>query len=169
MKSRVRNTLLPRLPYLGLAGFVLLLDQISKSFIQKSFDLGQSVSVVEGFFELIYVRNTGVAFGVFSSVASPAKSALLSTFAAVAVVVVVVYSVRSSAGHHFLQAALALILGGALGNLYDRIAHGYVIDFLNFHFGSYDWPTFNVADTAITLGVRFLAAEIIRDEIRDRV
>ena len=158
----------PRLPYLGLAGLVLLFDQVSKSFIHKSFDLGQSVSVVEGLFELTYVRNTGVAFGVFSSVASPAKSALLSTFAAVAVVVVIVYSVRNPAGHHFLQAALALILGGALGNLYDRVAYGYVIDFLNLHIGSYDWPTFNVADTAITLGVMFLAAEIIRDEIQDR-
>ncbi len=157
-----------RLPYIGLVGVVLLLDRISKSVIHTRFDLGETLPVVNGFFDLIYVRNTGVAFGLFSSVSSPLKSALLSTFAAAAVIIVIVYSMRNPVGHRLLQLALALILGGALGNLYDRVIHGYVIDFLSFHLATYHWPAFNVADTAISVGVIFLAAEIINDEIAAR-
>ena len=166
--SDLASTIRARLPYLGLVGIVLLLDRWSKSVIQDTFSLGDSLTVVGGFFELTYVRNTGIAFGIFSSVGSSAKAVLLSAFAAVAAVVVVVYSIRNPSGHRLLQLALALILGGALGNLYDRVAHGYVIDFVHLHAGRYYWPAFNVADAAISVGVVFLAAEIIRDEIAAR-
>jgi signal peptidase II len=101
---------------------------------------------------------------MFSSFDSPAKSVLLSFFTAAAAVVVVVYSIRSSARNHLLQAALGFILGGALGNLYDRIAYGHVVDFLEFYIGSYHWPAFNIADSAISAGVILLAVEIIRNE-----
>jgi len=161
-------TLQARLPYLGLVGIVLLLDRVSKSVIHSRFDLGETLPVVNGFFDIIYVRNTGVAFGLFSSVSSPAKATLLSVFAASAAVIVVFYSIRNPVGHRLLQLSLALILGGALGNLYDRVMHGYVIDFLSFHLNVYHWPAFNVADTAISAGVIFLAAEIINDEITAR-
>ena len=162
------STLQARLPYLGLVGLVLLLDRASKSVIHARFDLGETVPVVTGLFDIIYVRNTGVAFGLLSSVNSPAKAALLSGFAATAAIIVIVYSVRNPVGHRLLQLSLALILGGALGNLYDRVIHGYVIDFLSFHVSVYHWPAFNVADTAISAGVVFLAAEIINDEISAR-
>ena len=89
---------------------------------------------------------------------------VLSVFTAIAAVIVVVYSVRSPVRNRLLQVALALILGGALGNLYDRLAYGYVVDFLEFYFRTYLWPSFNIADSAISIGVLLLALEIIRNE-----
>src|SRR6478672_6378308 len=110
-----------RLPYALLVAAILILDRGTKLLIQKRFDLNESISVIDGFFNITYVRNTGVAFGIFSSISSPAKSVLLSVFTAFAAVVVVTYSVRSPARNRLLQVALGLILGGALGNLYDRL------------------------------------------------
>jgi signal peptidase II len=153
-----------RLPYGLLTAAILVVDRWTKSLIQSRFDLNESASIIDGFFNITYVRNTGVAFGVFSSVSSPAKSILLSAFTAVAATVVVAYSMRSPVRNHLLQVALGLILGGALGNLYDRLAYGYVIDFLEFYAGSYHWPSFNVADSAISTGVLLLAIEVIRNE-----
>jgi len=153
-----------RFPYLLLVAATLVLDRWTKVLIQKRFDLNESISVIDGFFNITYVRNTGVAFGIFSSISSPAKSVLLSVFTACAAVLVVTYSVRSPARNRLLQIALGLILGGALGNLYDRLAYGYVVDFLEFYAGSYHWPSFNVADSAISIGVGLLAIEIIRSE-----
>jgi signal peptidase II len=151
-----------------LVAATLALDRWTKLLIQKRFDLNESISVIDGFFNITYVRNTGVAFGIFSSISSPAKSVLLSVFTAFAAVVVVTYSVRSPVRNRLLQIALGLILGGALGNLYDRLAYGYVVDFLEFYAGSYHWPSFNVADSAISLGVGLLAIEIIRSEAPNR-
>src|SRR6185369_3076916 len=141
----------------------LTLDRWTKAFIRDRFALNESISIIDGFFDITYVRNTGVAFGIFSSISSPAKSVLLSLFTAGAAVVVITYSVLSPVRNRLLQLALGLILGGALGNLYDRLAYGYVVDFLEFYAGSYHWPSFNVADAAITAGVVLLALEIIRN------
>jgi signal peptidase II len=143
---------------------ILVLDRWTKALVLDRFDLNESVSVIDGFFNITYVRNTGVAFGIFSSISSPIKSIVLSLFTAFAAVVVITYSYRSPLRNRLLQVALALILGGALGNLYDRLAYGYVVDFLEFYIGSYHWPAFNVADSAITTGVLLLALEIIRNE-----
>jgi signal peptidase II len=153
-----------RLPYLLVAATALGLDRWTKALIQQRFGLNESISVIDGFFNITYVRNTGVAFGIFSSISSPAKSLLLSIFTACAAVIVVMYSVRSPVRNRLLQIALSLILGGALGNLFDRLAYGYVVDFLEFYVGSYHWPSFNVADSAISVGVLLLAFEIIRNE-----
>src|SRR5213595_3100813 len=157
-----------RLPYMILAAATLALDRWTKALIQKRFDLNESISVIDGFFNITYVRNTGVAFGIFDPLSLPAKSVLLSVFTAVAAVVVITYSVRSSLRNRLLQFALALVLGGALGNLYDRLAYGYVVDFLELYAGSYHWPSFNVADSAISIGVALLAIEIIRNETPSR-
>jgi signal peptidase II len=153
-----------RLPYLLLAAATLLLDRWTKVLIRSRFDLNESVSVIDGFFNITYVRNTGVAFGIFDPIASPAKSVLLSAFTAFAALAVITYSARSPVRNRLLQLALGLILGGALGNLYDRLAYGYVVDFLELYAGSWHWPSFNVADSAITCGVVLLALEIIRNE-----
>src|SRR4051794_15849219 len=153
-----------RLPYLLLVAATLVLDRWTKALIQNRFGLSESISVIDGFFNITYVRNTGVAFGIFDPLSLPAKSALLSAFTACAVVIVMVYSFRSSIRNRLLQVALALILGGALGNLYDRLAYGYVVDFLEFYLRTYHWPSFNVADSAISIGVALLAIEIIRNE-----
>ena len=157
-----------RLPYAVLVAATLILDRWTKVLIQKRFDLNESISIIDGFFNITYVRNTGVAFGIFSSISSPSKSVLLSIFTACAAVVVVTYSVRSPAHNRLLQIALSLILGGALGNLYDRLAYGYVVDFLEFYVGNYHWPSFNIADSVISTGVALLALEIIRNEAPSR-
>jgi len=153
-----------RLPYLFLVLATLILDRWTKALIQNRFALNESIPVIDAFFNITYVRNTGVAFGIFSSISSPAKSVLLSIFTGFAAIVVIVYSFRNPVTNRLLQTALALILGGALGNLYDRLAYGYVIDFLEFYIGRYHWPAFNIADSAITVGVLLLAFEIIRNE-----
>ena len=157
-----------RLPYIVVAAATLALDRWTKTLIQKHFDLNESISVIDGFFNITYVRNTGVAFGIFDPLSLPAKSVLLSVFTAFAAVVVITYSVRSSLRNRLLQFALALVLGGALGNLYDRLAYGYVVDFLEFYVRTYHWPSFNIADSAISIGVILLALEILRNEAPSR-
>src|SRR5215471_3889707 len=149
-----------RLPYVLLVIATLLLDRWTKSLIHSRFTLNESTSVIDGLFNITYVRNTGVACGIFSSISSPAKSILLSLFTAIAAIVVVVYSVRSPVRNRLLQVALSLILAGALGNLFDRISYGYVVDFIEVYFRSYQWPSFNIADSAISTGVVLLAFEI---------
>jgi signal peptidase II len=157
-----------RLPYILLVAATLALDRWTKALIQKHFGLNESISVIDGFFNITYVRNTGVAFGIFDPISLPAKSVLLSVFTVFAAVVVITYSVRSPVRNRLLQIALALILGGALGNLYDRVAYGYVVDFLELYASSYHWPSFNVADSAISIGVALLALEILRNEAPSR-
>ncbi len=153
-----------RFPYILLVVATLGLDRWTKSLVQSRFSLNESVSVIDGLFNITYVRNTGVAFGIFSSVTSPVKSLLLSLFTIVAAVVVVIYSFSTPVRNRLLQMALGFILGGALGNLYDRLRFGYVVDFLELYFRDYHWPSFNVADSAISIGVFLLALEIIRNE-----
>jgi signal peptidase II len=153
-----------RLPYGLIVAATLVLDRWTKALIVNRFILNESISVIDGLFNITYVQNTGVAFGIFSSIASPAKTLLLSAFTVFAAAVVVTYSVRSSARNRLLQISLALILGGALGNLYDRIAYGYVVDFIEIYVRTYHWPAFNVADSAISIGVVLLALEIFRAE-----
>jgi signal peptidase II len=157
-----------RLPYVLLIAVTLILDRWTKSLIQTRFVLNESSSIVDGFFNITYVRNTGVAFGIFSSISSPVKSILLSLFTVAAVAVVVIYALRSPVRNWLLQVSLACILGGALGNLYDRLSYGYVIDFLELYFRDYHWPAFNVADSAISTGVVLLAIEIFRNENTSR-
>jgi len=157
-----------RLPYILLIAATLLLDRWTKLLIQSRLDLNESVTVIDGFFNITSVRNTGVAFGIFSSVSSPAKSVLLSAFTALAAALVTAYSVRAPVRNLLLQVALGLILCAALGNLYDRLAYGSVIDFLEFYAGSYHWPSFNIADSAISIGVVLLTIEVIRNEAPGR-
>jgi signal peptidase II len=157
-----------RLPYLLLVAGILALDRWTKLLVQSRILFDESVSIIDGFFNITYVRNTGVAFGIFSSISSPVKSILLSAFAALAAVLVIAYSLRTPLENRWLHIAMALILGGALGNLYDRLAYGYVIDFLEFYFRTYRWPSFNIADSAISIGVILLAIEITRNEAPGR-
>src|SRR5438477_6889350 len=157
-----------RLPYLIIVAATLSFDRSTKALIPRRLDLNESISVIDGFFNITYVRNTGVAFGIFDPLSLPAKSVLLSIFTAFAAAVVITYSVRSSLRNRLLQVALALVLGGALGNLYDRLAYGYVVDFLEFYLRSHYWPSFNVADSAISIGVVLLAIEITRNEAPSR-
>lgn len=153
-----------RISYIFLVLFILLLDRWTKWLIDTRLLLNQTIPVIDGFFNITYVRNTGVAFGILDSVQSSMKSTILAILTVGAIIGVIVYSWRTPLSQKLLQAALSLILAGALGNLYDRIRYGYVIDFIEVYFRDYRWPSFNVADSAITTGVAFLAIEMFRKE-----
>jgi signal peptidase II len=154
--------LLRRLFYVLLAVSVILLDQLTKALVAARIPLHATVSVIPGFFDLTHVRNTGAAFGLFGGDASPGRTLFLTGVAAVVFCGVVVYAWRSSARDAVLQTALAFVAGGAVGNLVDRIRFDFVTDFLRFYVGVHEWPSFNVADSAITVGVILLAWDIWR-------
>jgi signal peptidase II len=150
-----------RAGYVALSVAVLFFDQWSKGWITRHFDVHQSFTVIEGLFDVTYVRNAGAAFGLFASVDSSLKAIFLNTVALIAFGVVTIYAFRSSVRSVRLQIGLALILGGAVGNLLDRVRFGFVVDFLDFSLGGHHWPAFNVADSAICTGVALLAWDML--------
>ena len=149
----------PTLRWLGLAGVIIVLDQISKLWISSHFIYGESLRVTE-YFNLVLAHNTGAAFS-FLSDAGGWQRWMFSSIAIVAAVWIV-RLLRQHAKETLFCLALALILGGALGNLVDRIAYGYVVDFLDFYWNSYHFPAFNVADSAISVGAVLLLLDSFR-------
>jgi len=141
------------LPWLSISALVIALDLYTKHLIQSAFAYGEHVSVTS-FFDLVLFHNEGAAFS-FLAAAGGWQRLLFSTFAVIASVVII-HLLRKHPEQKLFCFALALILGGALGNLYDRLTLGYVVDFLFFHYQSWYWPAFNVADSAITCGVVLL-------------
>lgn len=136
--------------WLGLAVVVLVVDQVTKQWIVEQYSLGMSDRIT-GFFNLVHVHNYGAAFSFLNNEGGWQRWGF-SVFAAVISLIIIVWIVRLSPQQRLEGCALALILGGALGNLYDRVALGYVIDFLDFHWSGWHFPAFNVADSGITLG-----------------
>jgi signal peptidase II len=145
------------LKWLGLSLLAVILDQASKLAITGSMQLYQSIAVMP-FFNLTYVRNTGAAFS-FLSEAGGWQRWFFAGLAVVISAVIAVWLARLKPGETLLAAALSLVLGGAIGNLIDRLAYGYVIDFLDVYYQDWHWPAFNIADSAITLGVVLMLAE----------
>jgi signal peptidase II len=154
-----------RLLYLGLSFILFGMDRATKALVVRHLPLYESVPVVEGFFHLTHVANTGALFGLMAGLASPLRGFVFIAIPVVAIALIVVFQLRSRQGDLFTQSGLALILGGALGNLYDRIRFGHVIDFLDFSLAGYHWPAFNIADSCICLGVFTLMLDLYR---RDR-
>ncbi len=145
------------LPFgLGCAAIVIAVDQLSKWLILTEVMNPPRVIEITGFLNLVLVSNKGVSFGLFSSDAVWAQPALAS-FAAL-VSILLVFWMRQ-AQHCFSAISLGLVVGGALGNAIDRLLHEAVVDFLDFHVAGYHWPVFNIADSAITVGVIFIIAE----------
>ncbi len=150
-----------RFPYFVLALCVVVVDQATKALVIARIPLYHTVPVIRGFFDLTHLQNTGAAFGVFAAAGSARP--LLVTLLAVAVFGgVLAWSLAAPPGHRLLQAALALIMGGAVGNLIDRVRFQAVTDFLRFYVDRWEWPSFNAADSAITVGVVLLAWDIWR-------
>ena len=150
-----------RKAHLLIAFAVLFLDRLSKWGISQRIALHESVNIIPGFFRLTHVQNRGAAFGLFSESPSEYKVAVLVLFSLVALVVVSTLLWKNSHTLTTTGVGLALILGGALGNLWDRIVTGHVVDFLLFYVRSYQWPAFNVADSAIVVGAGLLVFEIL--------
>lgn len=139
---------------------VLVADQWSKWGIEHHLPHFSSVSVIPGCLNLIYVRNTGVAFGLFAARGNLAATIFLSLLGLVALTVVGLYFRRTPVSNPLLLTALSLILGGAVGNLVDRLASGGVTDFIDFYVGNWHWHTFNLADSAITIGICLMVLEM---------
>jgi len=145
------------LKWLGLSLFAILLDQGTKLAIDSSMKLYQSIPVLP-FFKLTYVHNTGAAFS-FLSEAGGWQRWFFAGLALAISCVIAVWLARLKQHETLLAVALALVLGGAIGNLIDRLAYGYVIDFLDVYYQTWHWPAFNIADSAITLGVVLMLLE----------
>jgi len=144
-----------------IAGVVLGLDRLSKWIIAKTIPLHDSIPVIPGLFKLTHVTNGGAAFGLFSESPSEMRIVFLIFFSLLALVVVSALLWRHTQGLNSTAFALSLILGGALGNLWDRVLSGHVVDFLEFYIGPYVWPDFNIADSAIVIGAAILMVEIL--------
>lgn len=143
------------LKWLWVSAAVIALDQISKLWIEQHFTLYQQQPVIPGLFNLTLAYNKGAAFSFLAD--QNGWQRWFFTVLAILVSTVIVYWMKGLKGHEKLTAvALALILGGAIGNVIDRIAYGHVIDFLDVYWRQYHWPAFNIADSAITIGAALL-------------
>lgn len=144
-----------------IALLVVALDRVTKITIAHRLSLHDSITVIPGFFRIIHAENPGAAFGIFEDSPTPLKTGLLIAFSIVALVIVSVLLWKNSQRLTTTGIGLSLILGGAVGNLWDRLASRHVVDFLLFYIGRYQWPAFNVADSSIVVGAGLLVFEIL--------
>ena len=155
---------MPRLArWYALALLLVVLDQLAKYWVSASFDYGEARAVT-GFFNLVLTHNKGAAFSFLASAAGWQRGFFI-VIALIAIVVITVLLARH-AGDKLFCLALALILGGAIGNVLDRIVLGHVVDFLDFHLAGWHWPAFNLADSAITVGAVLLVVDSVRPGAR---
>ncbi len=145
--------------------WILFVDQWTKHAIQQRLVLYQKVEVIHGFFNLVHVRNTGGAFGIFGGERGGLGSLLFVVVSLAAIGSILFLFVRLREDEKRLSFSLSLVLSGAIGNLIDRLRYGEVVDFLDFYLFSFHWPAFNIADSAICLGIGLMALELL---IRDR-
>jgi len=147
------------------AAAVAALDRATKIWVERSVSMWETIVVIPGFFQIIHTRNRGIVFGLFSEAEGMLRTLVVLVATAVALLVLVAWLWRlpedAPGGRNYTRFALALILGGAAGNLYDRLFQGAVTDFLDFHLAGYHWPAFNLADSAITVGAGLLLAELL--------
>jgi signal peptidase II len=146
-------------PWLGVAVIVILFDQLTKIAVANVFAYGSSHAVTP-FFNLVLVYNRGAAFSFLAMAGGWQRWAF--TALGVAAALLICYLLKRHGNQKLFCTALALIMGGAIGNVIDRLVYGHVIDFLDFHVGTWHWPAFNLADSAITIG----AALLVFDELR---
>ncbi len=142
----------------------MTLDQITKLYVHSSFYLGESITAIPGFFDITYVNNFGAAFGFLANSHPILRGVLLYSLPPIAAVIILTIIRKDTAQNKVQTIALASILGGAMGNFFDRVRLGFVVDFLDFHLNrSFTWPAFNFADVAIVLGVSCLIVISFRD------
>jgi signal peptidase II len=147
---------------------IVIFDQITKWLVDRSMKLHESIEIVSGLVSLTYVRNRGAAFGILSDADLPYQSGLFVAVSVAALVAIAVYALRLPPASRLPQTALALVMGGAIGNLIDRALFGYVIDFVDVYWRQHHWPAFNVADSAISVGVCLLVLDILRSPAEAR-
>jgi signal peptidase II len=157
----MKGTVGRRVVYLAVSLAVLALDRWSKEWAATRLQFGPDVDLIPGFLRLVYAENPGIAFSFFSS-GSTATRWTLAAFSTVAACVVVWFAIRTAATNWRLQLTFAFLFAGIVGNLVDRARTGRVVDFIDAYVSTHHWPTFNVADSAITTGAVLLALEMFR-------
>jgi signal peptidase II len=151
----------------GWVTIILIADQLTKFIVDQTMPLHHSIPIIDDLFSLTYIRNTGAAFGILSGSAAAFRLPFLLLFSTVAIVFIILMLRRLPDRETGLITALAFILGGAIGNLIDRIAYGEVIDFLDFYWSRFHWPAFNLADSFITIGVLITVYYLIKAKGED--
>jgi signal peptidase II len=146
---------------LWLPGLIVLVDQLTKAIVRRTLPLHESVTIIPGVVDFTHIRNTGAAFGFLNGVEFPFKTVLIAIVATAALVGVAWYAAGLAHHQTLARAGLALIIGGAAGNLIDRIVAGSVVDFVDVYWRSYHFWAFNVADSAISVGVAIMILDMI--------
>jgi len=144
-----------------IAGGVVVLDQITKALVLKTIALHHSIPVIPGFFNFTHIHNPGGAFGFMARQSHGVRVFLFLAVSFLAILLLFYLYGKIPLGYQWLSAGLALIMGGAIGNLIDRIRFGEVVDFLDLYAGAYHWPAFNVADSAVTVGIVILLIHMV--------
>jgi signal peptidase II len=151
----------------SIVGAVLVLDQVTKYLVEKHIRMYETIAIIPGFFNLTHVRNRGAAFSLLAGAPALFRSVF---FIAVTLIAVAVIAVLLRKTHErLLVVAFSLIAAGAVGNVIDRIRYGEVVDFIQWYVRSYTWPSFNIADSAISVGVALLAIDMLFKKPRDTV
>jgi signal peptidase II len=165
MRQQENQVVRQRFGYLIAAMAIFLIDQFTKHVataqLATGLSHGLSKPVIDGFFNLTYVENAGIAWGLFADTGQGGR-VVLGAISLIAATGIIVYAVRTPTSERWTHWGLTLVLGGVLGNLTDRLMHGAVVDFLDFTIGWYKWPTFNIADMAISLGALILIVDALR-------
>jgi signal peptidase II len=144
-----------------IASLVVFLDQASKQLVMVKMPIYKSISIIPGFFNLTHVHNPGGAFGFLAQNGSPWRHWIFLAAALLALAMILYFHHQTPRTHPYLSLGLSLIFGGAIGNLIDRLRFGEVVDFLDFYVAHLHWPTFNVADSAVTVGVGIFIIHIV--------
>ena len=151
----------PRPLYVWIALGVIVLDQVVKAAVRPRLNLFDSIDVIPGFFSLTRVHNTGAAFGLLNALDIPFKSAAMALVQTTALVGLAIYAATLAPGQRLTRIGLSFVIGGALGNLIDRVSAGYVLDFFDFYWRGWHFWAFNIADASITIGVALMILDLL--------
>lgn len=150
-----------------IGGIIVTVDQLTKFFIIAYLPLHDTIPVISGLFNIIHIKNPGGAFGLLANLSPGMRTLIFLFISSLAVGLILYFYFKAPANHTWLAVGFAMIFGGAVGNLIDRIRFGVVTDFLDFYISEYHWPAFNVADSAITVGIGIFAFHLLFKKIPD--
>jgi signal peptidase II len=151
----------PRPVFIWIAVVVILVDQAVKAAVRPRLGLFDSVTVIPGFFSLTRVHNTGAAFGLLNAIDIPYKTAVMALVQTTALVGLAAYAATLAPGQRLTRVGLSFVIGGAVGNLIDRVSAGYVLDFFDFYWRGWHFWAFNIADASITIGVALMILDLL--------
>jgi len=152
---------LPRPVFIWIAVLVILVDQAVKAAVRPRLGLFDSITIIPGFFSLTRVHNTGAAFGLLNAIDIPFKTAVMALVQTTALVGLAAYAATLAPGQQLTRVGLSFVIGGAVGNLIDRVYAGYVLDFFDFYWRGWHFWAFNIADASITIGVALMILDLL--------